>query len=146
MVLCSAFDLKRLPGCLEPGSRIIGTHASAGNISSATATDPRFPLLSESSGVVQPAFSNVTDNRYGQDLKCMARTRVTLEIFGLGCGGGGSLTVERALARVPGVVYAYANPAMETAYVEYEATLVEPEKLVDAVRQVGFRAGVPVAR
>jgi copper chaperone CopZ len=76
----------------------------------------------------------------------MARARVTLEIIGFGCGGGGALTVERALARVPGVIYAYTNPAMETAYVEYETSLVEPEKLVDAVESVGFRAGVPVVR
>jgi copper chaperone CopZ len=77
---------------------------------------------------------------------CMARARVTLEIIGLGCGGGGALTVERALAHISGVVYAYTNPAMETAYVEYETTLVEPEKLVAAVEQLGFRAGVPVPR
>ena len=76
----------------------------------------------------------------------MARARVILEIIGFGCGGGGALTVERALAHIPGVVYAYTNPAMETAYVEYETTLVEPEKLVAAVEQLGFRAGVPVPR
>ena len=76
----------------------------------------------------------------------MARAHVTLEIFGFGCGGGGSLTVERALAHVPGVVHAYVNPATETAYVEYETTLVEPDSLVDAVERVGFRSGIPVLR
>jgi copper chaperone CopZ len=76
----------------------------------------------------------------------MARAHVTLEIIGFGCGGGGSLTVERALARVAGVVHAYVNPATETAYVEYETTLVEPDALVDAVERVGFRSGIPVLR
>ena len=76
----------------------------------------------------------------------MPRARVTLEIFGLGCGGGGALTVERQLTRVPGVVRAYVNPATETAYVEYEVAQVEPDQFVAAVERVGFRAGVPVLR
>jgi copper chaperone CopZ len=76
----------------------------------------------------------------------MAHAHVTLEIIGFGCGGGGALTVERALARVPGVVHAYVNPATETAYVVYVRTQVEPETLVAAVEQVGFHSGVPVLR
>ncbi len=76
----------------------------------------------------------------------MARARVTLEIIGLSCGGGGALTVERALARVPGVVRAYVNPATETAYVSYETTQVEPETLVAAIERVGFRSGIPILR
>ena len=76
----------------------------------------------------------------------MARAHVTLEIIGFSCGGGGALTVERALAHVPGVVRAYVNPATETAYVLYETTQVEPETLVGVVERAGFRAGVPVLR
>ena len=76
----------------------------------------------------------------------MARAHVTLEIIGLGCGGDGALTVERALAHVPGVIRAYVNPATETAYVVYETTQLEPEALVAAVERVGFRSGVPVLR
>jgi hypothetical protein len=68
----------------------------------------------------------------------MARAHVTLEIIGFACGGGGLLTVERALARGPGVVHAYVNPATETA--------VQPDALVDAVEPVGFRTGIPVLR
>jgi len=76
----------------------------------------------------------------------VARTRVTLEIIGFGCGGGGALTVERALARIPGVIHAYVNPTTETAYVEYDTSLVDPEILAEIVEQVGFRAGVPILR
>ena len=72
--------------------------------------------------------------------------RVTLEIYGLGCGGGGTLAVERALARVKGVVHAYANPATETAYVQYDPTLVQPANLVCAIEAAGFRAGEPMRR
>jgi copper chaperone CopZ len=71
---------------------------------------------------------------------------VTLEIIGFGCGGGGALTVERALARIPGVIHAYVNPTTETAYVEYDTSLVDPEILAEIVEQVGFRAGVPILR
>ena len=76
----------------------------------------------------------------------MQTERVTLEIYGLGCGGGGALAVERALTRMKGVAHAYANPATETAYVQYDPALVQPADLVRAIEAVGFRAGEPVRR
>ena len=76
----------------------------------------------------------------------MNRARVTVPIFGLGCGGGGALTVERALAKVPGVVRAYVNPATETAYVEYDPAQSCPSAIAEAVERVGFRAGTPGLR
>ena len=69
--------------------------------------------------------------------------RVTLPIYGLSCGGGGALTAERALARLPGVLRAYVNPAMETAYVVYDPTSVSPRDLVAAIASVGLGAGEP---
>ena len=76
----------------------------------------------------------------------MTVARVTLEIFGLGCGGGGALAIERALVRIQGVARAYVNPATETAYVEYDPETVRPNELVAAVEHAGFRAGAPVQR
>jgi P-type Cu+ transporter len=73
-------------------------------------------------------------------------TRITLPIYGLGCGGGGSLTVERALARVAGVTQAYVNPALEMAYVEYDPAAASAQQLVAAVVQSGFSAGEPSQR
>ena len=70
----------------------------------------------------------------------MKPTRLTLPIEGLGCGGGGALTVERELVKVPGVAHAYVNPLTEMAYVEYDPDLVDTAQLVAAVRRVGFRA------
>lgn len=72
--------------------------------------------------------------------------RVTLPIYGLACGGGGALTVERALARVPGVERTYVNPLTEMAYVEYDPAVAQPAQLVAAVKGVGLRAGEPSLR
>ena len=54
--------------------------------------------------------------------------------------------IERALARTPGVVYVYANPATEMAYIEFDPALVDADRLVKVVEQVGFRAGEPSLR
>ncbi len=76
----------------------------------------------------------------------MNTQRITVPIEELSCGGGGSLLVERALTRVPGVVYAYVNPATEMAYIEYDPTRTDQARLMQAVEQSGFRAGVPSLR
>jgi copper chaperone CopZ len=72
--------------------------------------------------------------------------RVTVPIFGLGCGGSGAETVERALERTPGVRHAYVNPATEMAYVEYDACACGVEALKEAVRRAGLRPGHPALR
>lgn len=72
--------------------------------------------------------------------------RLTLLIYGLECGGSGARTVEQALAQVAGVRRAYVNPAVETAYVEYDPALVQPAQLLAAVHQSGYQAGEPRLR
>lgn len=76
----------------------------------------------------------------------MSTERATLAIYGLGCGGSGALSVERALARLPGVKRAYVNPAIETAYVEYDPAVTAPAELLRAIAAAGFRAAEPVRR
>ncbi len=71
----------------------------------------------------------------------MKTKRVTLAIYGLGCGGGGALTVERALARLKGMVNAYVNPATEIAYLEYDPLVLRASDLAKAVEEVGFGSG-----
>jgi copper chaperone CopZ len=83
-------------------------------------------------------------HRHGREI--LQTERVTLEIYGLGSGGSGALVVERALARVKGVVHAYANPSTETAYVQYDPAFVQPADLVQAIEAAGFRAGAPIRR
>jgi Cu+-exporting ATPase len=72
--------------------------------------------------------------------------RVTLPIHGLGCGGGGALTIERALTRTRGVVRAYVNPATEMAYVEYDPEVCTVDELAAVVRSRGFGTGEPSIR
>jgi cation transport ATPase len=72
--------------------------------------------------------------------------RVTLPIHGLAYGGGGALTAERALARVPGVQRAYVNPLTEMAYVEYDPAITQPAQLTAVVEGVGLRVGEPGLR
>jgi copper chaperone CopZ len=72
--------------------------------------------------------------------------RVTVPIFGLGCGGSGAEAVERALEKTRGVVHAYVNPATEMAYVEFDCCACGTESLNEAVRSAGLRAGPPVFR
>ncbi len=69
--------------------------------------------------------------------------RFTVAIYRLGCGGGGVLTIQRALERASGVLNVYVNPATEMAYVEYDPALTAPQHLVSVIEKVGFRAGIP---
>lgn len=72
--------------------------------------------------------------------------RVTVPIYGLARGGGGALTAERSLAKVPGVKRAYVNPLTEMAYVEYEPAITDRAGLVAALESAGLRAGEPSPR
>jgi len=76
----------------------------------------------------------------------MKAQRMTLPISDLSYGGGGLLIVERALARTLGVIYVYANPATEMAYVEYDPEQVDSSRLIKVVEQAGLRAGIPSLR
>ena len=44
--------------------------------------------------------------------------RLTIPIYGLACGGGGSLSLERDLAKLKGVSKTYVNPATQEAYLD----------------------------
>jgi Cu+-exporting ATPase len=70
----------------------------------------------------------------------MTATRLRIPIYGLGCGGG-ARAVERALARSPGVISIYVNPATETAQVEVDPTLTNAARLIQVIDQAGYRAG-----
>jgi len=67
------------------------------------------------------------------------RKRSTIAIYGLACGGGGSLSLERALERVSGVTRVYVNAATEMAYVEHCPFECRVEDLLVAIRQAGFQ-------
>lgn len=69
--------------------------------------------------------------------------RIALEIFNLGCAGGGTLLIERVLLRLPGVRNAYVNAATEMAYVEYDSNLCDAEHIQATIQRAGFRVGEP---
>ena len=66
--------------------------------------------------------------------------KITIPIEGLSCGGGGALTVERSIGRVPGVTRVYVNPLTEMAYVEFDHAVCSRSDLLHAVRRAGFRS------
>lgn len=70
--------------------------------------------------------------------------QVRIPVHGLGCGGAGATTLERALAAVPGVRSVYVNPATETAYVRADASSVDAWMLMRVIHQTGYHAGTPV--
>jgi Cu+-exporting ATPase len=74
----------------------------------------------------------------------MPRRHVTLPIEDFGCSGSGAIVVERALAKVPGVLRVYVNAATEMAYIEYDAECCDPEALRTAIARAGFHAGLPI--
>jgi len=66
---------------------------------------------------------------------------ISVSILGLGCGGGGAPTLERALARLHGVETVYVNPATETAYITYDTHALTVHELLEAVKRAGYRPG-----
>lgn len=73
----------------------------------------------------------------------MATRHVSIPVFGFACGGGGALTVEHVLSRVPGAVSVYLNPATGLAEVDFDAERVTVDELRKAIRRCGFRPGAP---
>ena len=73
----------------------------------------------------------------------MRRFRLALPIIGLACGGGGAMTVERVLRRLPGVYWVYVNPATEMAYVEYAPDQVNLVEIGRGIESAGFHAVLP---
>jgi copper chaperone CopZ len=63
---------------------------------------------------------------------------IGLPLYHLGCSSGDSLTIERILARQPGVMKVYANPVTEKAYIEYDPTLTDKNRLEGVIQQAGY--------
>jgi copper chaperone CopZ len=92
-----------------------------------------------------PGATWLAESEFRLEESMSAMRRTTLPIYGLGCGGGGALTIERALARTAGVRRVYVNPATEMAYLEYNPTQINPSKIVAVIEDLGFEAGRPLA-
>lgn len=67
----------------------------------------------------------------------MAIETLNLAVRGMTCGNC-ARSVERKLSATPGVTKATVDLASAHAAVEYDAGLVQPAALADAVRQLGY--------
>lgn len=67
----------------------------------------------------------------------MATETLKLSIHGMTCGNC-VRSVERKLAAAPGVAKVAVDLAGSSATVEYDAALVKPEALANAVRSLGY--------
>lgn len=63
---------------------------------------------------------------------------IVLPLYRLGCSSGDALTIERILARQPGVIRVYANPVTERAYIEYNPALTDKNRLEGVIQQAGY--------
>src|SRR6187431_479554 len=73
----------------------------------------------------------------------MAAQQLELPITGMTCASCAN-RIERKLNTLDGVT-ATVNYATERATVDYDATAVEPEQLVEAVEAAGYSAALPPA-
>jgi Cu+-exporting ATPase len=73
-----------------------------------------------------------------------AGARITLPVEGMTCAAC-QATVQRALQRQPGVLDASVNLMMKSAAVTYDPARVQPEALVEAIRETGYGAELPRA-
>lgn len=67
----------------------------------------------------------------------MATQTLNLSVNGMTCANC-ARSVERKLLATPGVKKAVVDLASARAAVEYDATLVEPAVIANAVRQLGY--------
>lgn len=67
----------------------------------------------------------------------MVTKRTEILLTGVYCEGP---VLGRILCDCPGVVEAYVNPATDTAYIDYDPERVGPERLLQVVKGLGYRA------
>ena len=67
----------------------------------------------------------------------MATETLHLTVHGMTCDNC-ARTIQRKLAFTPGVINATVDLAGSEATVEYDNKLVQPDKLANAVRQLGY--------
>jgi Cu+-exporting ATPase len=68
---------------------------------------------------------------------------LVIPVHGLGCGGAGATTIERALLATHGVLRAYVNPATESAYVDFDPAETDAWVVARAIERAGYQAGRP---
>lgn len=72
----------------------------------------------------------------------MSRQDLSFEVYGLGCGGAGATSLERALSKLGGVTKAYVNPLTERAHLEYDPTLTPLEAIQQTVEGLSYQTNL----
>ncbi len=72
-----------------------------------------------------------------------ADSKVIIPVEGLSCASC-SFAVRRALKKMDGVKSILPGPHEDEALVTYDASKVQPEQFVEAINNLGFKAGTPV--
>jgi Cu+-exporting ATPase len=72
-----------------------------------------------------------------------ATANAHLAITGMTCASC-SAVIEKTLQRLPGVVSAVVNLALETAAVEFDPTVLGPDEIISAVKRAGYGATLKV--
>ncbi len=70
-------------------------------------------------------------------------THITIPVSGMTCAAC-QAGVQKALQRQPGVIDASVNLMMQSAAVTYDPAAIRPESLVEAIRDTGYGAELPV--
>jgi Cu+-exporting ATPase len=73
----------------------------------------------------------------------VADSKVIIPVEGLSCASC-SFAVRRALKKMDGVKSIERGPNEDEALVTYDASKVKPEQFVEAINNLGFKAGTPV--
>ena len=66
--------------------------------------------------------------------------RLTIPIYGLACGGGGSLSLEQDLEKLNGVSKIYVNPATQEAYIDVTEGF-SIEETLETIKAQGLKHG-----
>jgi Cu+-exporting ATPase len=74
----------------------------------------------------------------------LGATRLALSVGGMTCAAC-QATVQRALARQPGVLDASVNLMTESAAVTFDPAVTTPDAIVGAIQRVGYGAAIPPA-
>jgi periplasmic mercuric ion binding protein len=69
--------------------------------------------------------------------------KVTIPVEGLTCASC-SLTVRRALKKMDGIKKVEPGAQENQALITYDPAKVKPEQMVEAINNLGFKAGTPI--
>jgi Cu+-exporting ATPase len=72
-----------------------------------------------------------------------AESKVIIPVDGLTCASC-SFAVRRALKKMDGVKSIEPGPQENEAVITYDASRVRPEQFVEAINNLGFKAGTPI--